>query len=347
MGFENKKVAEEKFLFVDARNSVPNIANAFVFFCYQVGDKVIWRFQTLWKHLIHGAIGLGKCAVLRKMERFLKAFRISRSGELPKQWKLCSRNGHERNHEKDYSISLYASQTKKWYKQIMLRLRKSNERGHIQHSWLDTFHTFSFSEYYDPEHMHFRSLRVINEDRVNAGMGFPTHGHENMEIVTYVISGALAHKDSMGNSTVIRPGEVQRMTAGTGIQHSEFNYLKDQSCHLLQIWLLPNAKDPTPSYEQKMFAFDNDFILVGSASGRNGSILIHQDVDLYAGRFQEERKIQFPLRKERNAWIQIVKGKVRVNDLELDQGDGVAISEEEGLKITARAASEFLLFDLV
>ncbi|MBN8553930.1 MAG: pirin family protein [Deltaproteobacteria bacterium] len=231
-----------------------------------------------------------------------------------------------------------------------IQIRKSSERGHANHGWLDTYHTFSFADYHDPEHMGFSDLRVINEDFVEAGAGFATHSHRDMEIITYVIEGALEHKDSMGNSTVIKPGEVQRMSAGTGVQHSEFNHFKDRRTHLLQIWVLPNKKNIQPGYEQKSFESElkeKKFILVASESGKDGSVSLHQDVNLYVGKSSAAQEIDFKIEAERTAWIQVVKGSVKIDSNTLSAGDGAAFTDSENILIKAAPDTEFLAFDLL
>jgi len=231
----------------------------------------------------------------------------------------------------------------------MITIRKSEERGHLNHGWLDTYHTFSFDQYYDPAHMHFRSLRVINEDRVAPGKGFPTHSHRDMEIITYILAGALEHRDSMGNGSVIRPGDVQRMSAGTGVAHSEFNPSDADPVHLLQIWIMPRTRNLPSSYEQKAFAEDerrNRLRLVASDDGRDGSVTIQQDAKLYAGVLDRDTKIEHTLTENRYAWLQVARGNVDVNGHGLTQGDGAAISRERSLKILAADEAELLLFDL-
>ena len=234
----------------------------------------------------------------------------------------------------------------------MIRLRPADQRGHADHGWLNTYHTFSFADYYDPEHMGFRSLRVINEDWVHPGNGFGTHPHRDMEIVTYVLEGGLSHKDSMGNGSTILPGDVQRMSAGTGVLHSEFNHSKDESVHLLQIWLLPEKRGITPSYEQKNFSRDeklNRLRLLASPDGRDGSVAIHQDAELLTSVLESGKSVNYELRPGRHAWLQVARGSVEVNGKQLQQGDGAAISEESKLTITGRPgdeAAEVLLFNL-
>ncbi len=231
----------------------------------------------------------------------------------------------------------------------MIKVRKSNERGHADYGWLDTHYTFSFNTYYDKNFMGFRSLRVINEDFIAPNQGFPTHGHRDMEILTYVIRGELSHKDSMGNGTTILPNEVQRMTAGTGVLHSEYSSPTDET-HLLQIWILPEEKDLTPGYEQTFFAPEDKkgkLKLVASRAGTDGSVTINQDVNLYSSILAKDEEVSFELKENRHAWIQVVKGEIFLKGEILSQGDGAAISEETLLKIKSLAdESEFLLFDL-
>ena len=231
----------------------------------------------------------------------------------------------------------------------MITIRKSEERGHLDHGWLDTYHTFSFDQYYDPGHMHFRSLRVINEDRVAAGKGFPTHSHRDMEIITYILAGALEHRDSMGNGSVIRPGDVQRMSAGTGVAHSEFNPSDSAAVHLLQIWIMPRARNLPPSYEQKAFSEDerhNRLRLVASDDGRDGSVTIQQEASLYAAILDRDSSIEQTLSESRYAWLQVARGSINFNGHSLTQGDGAAISREGSLRILASEEAELLLFDL-
>ncbi len=231
----------------------------------------------------------------------------------------------------------------------MITIRKSEERGHLNYGWLDTYHTFSFDQYYDPAHMHFRSLRVINEDRVAPGKGFPTHSHRDMEIITYILSGGLEHRDSMGNGSVIRPGDVQRMSAGTGVAHSEFNPSDAEGVHLLQIWIMPRARNLAPSYEQKAFSEDerrNRLRLVASADGRDGSVTIQQDANLHAAILAPGAAIEYTTRQDRHAWIQVARGNLNVNGHALKQGDGAAVSHEAALKIVSVDEAELLLFDL-
>lgn len=231
----------------------------------------------------------------------------------------------------------------------MVQVRRSEDRGHAQHGWLDSYHTFSFGHYYDPKHMGFRTLRVINQDRVEPGRGFGAHPHNDMEIVSYVVQGALAHKDSTGTEEVIRPGEVQRMTAGSGITHSEYNASKTDPVHFLQIWILPERKGLEPGYEQRAFPAEEKqgkLRLVASRDGRDGSVTIHQDVALFASLLEVGESVSHSLAPGRHAWVQVVKGGVTVNGEALVAGDGAAVSEEAVVEITGREAAEVLLFDL-
>jgi redox-sensitive bicupin YhaK (pirin superfamily) len=231
----------------------------------------------------------------------------------------------------------------------MLTIRRAKERGHFNHGWLNTYHTFSFDQYHDPRYMGFRNLRVINEDFVSPGFGFPTHGHRDMEIITYILEGALKHEDSMGNGSVIRPGDVQRMTAGTGVRHSEQNASKDQLVHLLQIWILPNEMDLSPGYEQKAFSTDerrDRFRLIASEDGREGSVTVHQDVSVFASVLEREKSVEYEIGETRYGWLQVARGSLTINEERLEQGDGVVIMGEKLLTVTALDASEVLLFDL-
>jgi redox-sensitive bicupin YhaK (pirin superfamily) len=231
----------------------------------------------------------------------------------------------------------------------MIKIRRDKERGHANYGWLDTNYTFSFSNYYDPRFMGFRDLRVINEDFIAADQGFPTHGHRDMEILTYVVKGEISHKDSMGNGTTILPNEVQRMTAGTGILHSEYSSPSEET-HLLQIWILPEEENLTPSYEQTFFAPEDKkgkLKLVASRGGDDGSVTIHQDVKLYSSLLAVGETVEHNLAENRHAWIQIVKGEIELNGETLRKGDGAAVSDETLLKIKSLAdETEFLLFDL-
>lgn len=231
----------------------------------------------------------------------------------------------------------------------MMEVRRAADRGHFDHGWLDTRHTFSFADYHDPKFMGFSDLRVINEDIVQPGMGFGTHGHRDMEIVTWVLEGGLQHHDSMGNGSVIRSGSVQRMTAGTGVRHSEFNASKDELVHFLQIWILPEAARLEPGYEEKTLAGldGSGFHLVGSRDGRDGSITIHQDVSLYAAMLAPSAPARRELAPGRSAWLQIARGSVRVNGVSLEQGDGLAMTDETEIDVAAGPeGAEVLLFDL-
>jgi redox-sensitive bicupin YhaK (pirin superfamily) len=231
----------------------------------------------------------------------------------------------------------------------MIKVRKAEERGHFDFGWLNTFHTFSFGEYYDPQHVSFRSLRVINEDFVQPGHGFPTHGHRDMEIITYILQGALEHRDSMGNGSIIRRGDAQRMTAGTGVRHSEANPSPNAAVHLLQIWIMPNEQDLTPGYEEKRFSDEekrNQLRLIVSPHGSAGSVKIHQDAKIFASLLDEAKEVNHALDNGRSAWLQVAAGSVTLNDVALKQGDGAAVSEESVLRITAQQPAEVLLFDL-
>ena len=231
----------------------------------------------------------------------------------------------------------------------MITIRKSEDRGHFNHGWLDTYHTFSFDQYFDAAHMHFRSLRVINEDRVAAAHGFPTHSHRDMEIITYILAGELQHRDSMGNGSVIRPGDVQRMTAGSGVSHSEFNPSPAEACHLLQIWIMPNARNLAPSYEQKFFSEaerENKLCLMVSNVADDGAVTINQDARVYGSLLTAGQGVAHQLSPGRSAWIQLARGSLTVKGEALKAGDGAAVSEESLLAITAAHDSEFLLFDL-
>ncbi|MDB5080716.1 MAG: Quercetin 2,3-dioxygenase [Chloroflexi bacterium] len=233
----------------------------------------------------------------------------------------------------------------------MITLRKSEERGHADHGWLNTYHTFSFSDYYDPRFVGFRHLRVINEDRVAAGEGFPTHPHRDMEIISYVLDGALAHNDSMGNGSVIRPGDVQRMSAGQGIRHSEYNGSKDEAVHFLQIWIIPGERGIEPSYEQKNFTPEDKLgklRLVASPDGKDNSVTIHQDVKLYASLLEKGQEVELQLGPDRYGWLQVASGSASLNGETLAQGDGAAVQAGALVKITGlgEEPSEVLFFDL-
>jgi redox-sensitive bicupin YhaK (pirin superfamily) len=231
----------------------------------------------------------------------------------------------------------------------MIKVRKAEERGHADHGWLNTYHTFSFADYYDPQHMSFRTLRVINDDVVAGGGGFGTHPHRDMEIITYIISGALEHRDSLGNGAVMKPGEVQRMTAGTGVKHSEFNHSPTEPVHLLQIWITPEKPGLQPGYEQKSFADKlqpGKLVLTVSHGGKDGSLKINQDVSLLVGKFNAGDKAGYELKPGRHAWVHVATGKVTLNGQDLKAGDGAAISDERKLDLVGRESSQVLVFDL-
>jgi quercetin 2,3-dioxygenase len=231
----------------------------------------------------------------------------------------------------------------------MIQVRKSNDRGHADHGWLNTRFTFSFADYHDPRHMHFRTLRVMNDDRIAGGGGFPTHPHRDMEIVTYVLEGALAHKDSMGNGSVIKPGDVQYMSAGTGVAHSEFNASSTEAAHLYQIWMLPDETGHKPVYGQKHFTEQDKrgkLRLVVSPDGRDGSVKIRQDNDLYATVLAPGETVKHELKPERYAYVQVARGSVTLNGTQLETGDGAAISAEKSLQLTGVNEAEVLIFDL-
>ena len=231
----------------------------------------------------------------------------------------------------------------------MVTLRRGNERGSSKFNWLDSRHTFSFGDYYDPRQMGYSSLRVINEDRVNPGAGFPTHSHRDMEIITYVLEGVLAHKDSTGTSSVIQVGDVQRMSAGTGISHSEYNASQTEPVHFLQIWILPNETGLKPGYEQRSFDLEKksgSWVLVAAPDARDGALKLHQDAELSLAVLPKGEKLNYSLRAGRQAWVQVGRGKVTLNGSLLEAGDGAAISREEVVNLTANDPSEVLLFDL-
>jgi len=231
----------------------------------------------------------------------------------------------------------------------MIEIIPSETRGSADHGWLKARHTFSFAEYHNPKRVHFGPLRVINEDRIAPGQGFGTHPHKDMEIVTYPISGAIEHKDSMGNGTVITAGEVQRMTAGTGVQHSEFNHSQDDELHLLQIWLFPERNDLEPGYEQTMFSREdklNQMRLIASRDGRDGSITVHQDVDLYASVLQPDSEIEHVINDTHKVFVQVVHGDVTVNGNTVSAGDGVQITDEHQLTVSSQSEAEILVFDM-
>ena len=231
----------------------------------------------------------------------------------------------------------------------MLRIRRANARGHFNHGWLDTYHTFSFADYYDPANMSFRALRVMNEDRVAPGQGFGMHGHRDMEIVTYVLEGALEHRDSLGTGEVLRPGEFQRMSAGTGIRHSEFNPSPTDAVHLYQIWLLPERQGLEPSYEQKAIDLSESrgrLRVVASRDGREGSLTIHTDAAIYLATVASNEVVHHAIAPGRHAWLQVLRGSVEVNGETLDTSDGLAVSEEPELSVRATSDAEIMLFDL-
>ncbi|MDB5034939.1 MAG: redox-sensitive bicupin YhaK, pirin superfamily [Chlorobi bacterium] len=231
----------------------------------------------------------------------------------------------------------------------MIRIRTSGERGHADHGWLNTYHTFSFADYYDPSNTSFRSLRVINEDWIAGGRGFGTHPHRDMEIITYMLEGALEHGDSMGNGGVIVPGEVQRMSAGTGIAHSERNASPDETAHLLQIWIMPEQLAIEPTYEQKEFPAAEKrgtLRLIASSDGRDGAVTINQDVDLYATLLEPGESVEHMVKTGRHAWVQVARGAIDLNGHQLRHGDGAAITNEDRLTLAATESAEVLLFDL-
>jgi redox-sensitive bicupin YhaK (pirin superfamily) len=230
-----------------------------------------------------------------------------------------------------------------------IQIRRANDRGHADHGWLDTHHTFSFADYYDPKHMGFRVLRVINEDRVAAGKGFGRHGHRDMEIITYVLEGQLGHQDSMGNGSVIKPGEVQRMSAGTGVMHSEMNASKTEPVHFMQIWIVPDQQGHAPGYEQKAFSTEERagrLRVVASPDGRDGSVTIHQNATLAVGLLAPGDKVEHALAKDRYCWIQVARGAVEVEGTKLAQGDGAAMRGPGSLSIVGVENAEVLVFDL-
>jgi quercetin 2,3-dioxygenase len=231
----------------------------------------------------------------------------------------------------------------------MNAIRRSNERGHANHGWLDSYHSFSFADYFDSKHVEFGPLRVINEDRVAPGAGFGTHPHRDMEIISYVLSGELAHKDSLGTGSVIRPGDVQRMSAGSGVRHSEFNPSSTERLHFLQIWIKPDVAGIEPSYEEKHFSDEEKqgrLRLIASPDGRDGSVLIHQDASLYVGRFDREQQASLELRPNRRSYVHVVRGEVRANGVALGAGDALKISDAPGVQIDDGRGAEVLVFDL-
>ena len=231
----------------------------------------------------------------------------------------------------------------------MIEIRRSTERGHANHGWLDSFHSFSFANYHDPRHMGFGPLRVINEDRVQPGQGFGTHSHRDMEIISYVLAGGLAHKDSMGNGSVIRPGDVQRMSAGTGVAHSEFNASDRDPVHFLQIWIEPSVRGVRPSYEEKRFDEDSKrgrLRLIASADGRDGSVTIHQDASVYAAVLDGEAPLDFQQQPGRRTYVHVIRGSLTVNGQPLDAGDAIKLTGEQRVRLEGARAAEILLFDL-
>lgn len=231
----------------------------------------------------------------------------------------------------------------------MIEIRRSAERGYADHGWLQSYHSFSFADYYDPRHVQFGPLRVINEDRVAPGMGFGTHGHRDMEIISYVLDGELAHQDSMGNGSVIRPGDVQRMSAGTGVRHSEFNHAADRTTHFLQIWIVPDQTGIAPGYEEKRFEAEDKrgcLRLVGSPDGAEGSVRIHQDVRLYAGLFDGDERATLALRPGRQAYVHVARGAITVNGQALGTGDAAMLQQVDALTLDGGDGAEVLVFDL-
>ena len=230
----------------------------------------------------------------------------------------------------------------------MITIRKAEDRGHANHGWLDAHHSFSFAGYHDPKWMGFRSLRVLNDDIIAGGGGFGTHPHRDMEIITYILSGALEHKDSMGNGRVIRPGEVQYMAAGTGVEHSEFNHSETDPAHLLQVWIVPDRKGAKPAYAERSFAkaATGRLHLVASKGGRDGSIPINQDADVYLAKLNAGDLVKHELNAGRHAWVQVAEGEVKLNGRALKTGDAAALSDEPGLELAADKPAQVLLFDL-
>ena len=231
----------------------------------------------------------------------------------------------------------------------MIRVRPAGERGKTQTGWLDSRHTFSFGDYHDPQNMGFSHLRVINEDRVRPGAGFPTHSHRDMEIITYVLEGALAHKDSTGTSSVIRVGDVQRMSAGTGISHSEYNASQTEPVHFLQIWIVPNEIGLQPGYEQRSLNLEKNsskWVLIAARDGREGAVKVHQDVELYLAAISAGQQLNYRLKPGRQAWLQVTRGATTINGMLLGAGDGASVSEEQTLEVTAVQVAELLLFNL-
>jgi redox-sensitive bicupin YhaK (pirin superfamily) len=230
----------------------------------------------------------------------------------------------------------------------MIRIRRAKERGHANHGWLDSYHTFSFANYHDPQHMGYRSLRVINEDRVEGGQGFGTHPHQDFEIISYVVSGALEHQDSMGHKAVMKAGDVQHISAGTGIEHSEYNHSSTEPVHFLQIWLLPSRKGFPPDYAQESFSDSppSGLTLACSGDGRAGSIKFNQDADVFVGRLEPREKVSHPLGEQRHAWIQLIEGDLDANGKQFSPGDGASLDDEKEIRLASTKGAHFLLFDL-
>ena len=230
----------------------------------------------------------------------------------------------------------------------MITIRKSEERGHVNHGWLDSHFTFSFADYYDPQHMGFRSLRVINDDIVAPGQGFGAHPHRDMEIITYILNGALEHKDSMGNGRIIRPGEVQYMAAGTGVTHSEFNPSKSEPAHLLQVWIVPDKKGAKPNYAEKSFAEAQSgrLHLAASKTGRDGSIAINQEVELFVGKLNRGDKVNYGFKPNRHGWLHVAEGEIDLGKFSLKSGDAAAFSDEKEISFAAKSPTQVLFFDL-
>jgi redox-sensitive bicupin YhaK (pirin superfamily) len=243
---------------------------------------------------------------------------------------------------------IFLKRTDRPHSDPMKTIRKSNERGHVNHGWLDSYFTFSFADYYDPQWAGYRSLRVINDDLILPGMGFGEHPHRDMEIISYVLAGQLQHRDSMGNGRIIKPGEFQYMSAGSGVEHSEFNPSKTEAARLLQIWIKPDAKGVKPRYAERNFAKaeTGKLYLVASKAGRDGSFEIHQDADLLLGKLDGGQKVSHALAKDRHAWVHIAEGEVTINGSKLSGGDAVALSDESAVEISATKPSQVLLFDL-
>jgi quercetin 2,3-dioxygenase len=229
----------------------------------------------------------------------------------------------------------------------MITIRKSHERGRTQYDWLNSFHTFSFADYDDPHFMGWSSLRVINEDTVQAGMGFGRHPHHDMDIISYVVQGSLEHRDSMGTGSIIKPGEIQLMSAGSGVEHSEFNHSKSDALHFLQIWIIPDKTGLTPSYEQKTIPHQvNQWILIGSQAGGDHAVILHQQTELFVAYLSANQSLQYAFKKGRKGWLQLIKGRIDLNAQVLSAGDGAAMADENNIVITCLEEAELLLFDL-